>query len=170
MTEYEEENPEAAGVQREPSPAAALSDILRAFLVRCGNDVSRGHLSHRLAAEGLTAPRLSLICETMEGRGKPEAETAAYIGQVLKTKEGWEQFLGDLEFAAKRRSTRPRKGKRGPTNQAPLDEAERVQDSQIAYIVERVSVDGKTPEDVAAQFQNMTPEDVRTIVQGAAGR
>ena len=170
MTEYEEENPEAVGVQREPTPAAALSDILRAFLVRCGNDVSRGHLSHRLAAEGLTPARLSLICETMEGRGKPEAETAAYIGQVLKTKEGWTQFVEDLEFAQERRAKRPRKGKRGPTNQVGVGAAERVRDAQIAYVIERVSVDGKTPEDVASHCSGLSVEDVRGILAKAVGR
>ena len=79
--------------------SATLADILRGYLVRAGNNISRYKLASRLVEEDMTATRLQLICETMDGRGKPEAETAAYIGQVLKTREGWQQFVEDRDIS-----------------------------------------------------------------------
>lgn len=134
-----------------------ISEILRGYLVRCGNPDSRQELSERLLTEGMTETKLRLICETMEGRGKPEAETAAMIGQVLKTKEGWQEFVGDLEFAAKARKGRKVPGRRGtgPMVNMPIDleaEPRRRRAALKVHVVERVMIDGWTPEEVAAHI------------------
>jgi len=137
----------------EDADPKALSAILRAFLVRCGNPESRDMLAERLAGEGMTVSRLTLLCETMEGRGKEPAETAACIGQILKTRESWEEFVGDAEYAKAQRAARGggKRGRHKPEVNLPNPgiEARRKHRELVAYVADRVNTDGKTPEWVA---------------------
>jgi hypothetical protein len=104
------EHAECGGVCKRKDTAAALAEILRAFLVRCGRPDLRNKLAARLAREGLFAAELLAICETVEERGKPAAQTAAILGSILETEESWRASIADVVFA--REARRKREAKR----------------------------------------------------------
>ena len=157
----------------ETADPEAVAEVLRGFLVRCGNPESRTVLASRLVREGITLPRLTLICETMAGRGKPEAETAAFIGQVLKTRESWLQFVEDVEYAiaharARGGPTRRRKGDPPMVNMVADLMAQRAsQRKQLEeYVRERINVDGKSALFVAEHL-SISIQEVQRILGGS---
>jgi len=147
-----------------------LDSILREHLVRCGNPVSRAELVARLESEGMTPEDLRLICETHASRGLLEAETAAHIGQTIRTRSSWEAFVDDATYAKAHRAASPqshgRRRERPATNQPELGAAEAMRARDEEYILQRVTIDGKAPEFVAEQM-NMSVADVNRILDEA---
>lgn len=152
------------------SRASDLSDVLREYLVRCGNDRSRQQLALRLAREGMAERDLRELCEAMDARGLPETQTAAHIGQVLKTEESWREFLHDIAYgkaqqAARGGRSRGWRKQRGPVNMPKDLEADRAdrRKTDEEYVRERVLVDGISPAVVADQM-GWPVEEVRRVI------
>ncbi len=160
-------NPEPA---RDEGDVEALAEVLREFMVYAGSPVRRRDLATRLTGEKMTPTQLRTVCEYEDARGRPETQTAAAIGFTLKTLNGWTEFLGDLEYAKKKQAARGGrtrgKGERGPVNLPPLDLHRRNRRELQSYVVERVTVDGKSREFVADQVGESVETIDRWLAEG----